>query len=139
MHLLNVTAQINYFRFFSAFDYENFFRDQIRKKKEDHSYRIFKKVRLCLGLEYYSPFPKFCQVKASGPFYSGILHLHSTHDFEGSEIGESGGMDKELRHFFIFFAHVIFHPASLAVPADPTPALRPLTPRPLTPRPLRPL
>ncbi|XP_037068313.1 5-aminolevulinate synthase, erythroid-specific, mitochondrial-like isoform X1 [Pollicipes pollicipes] len=27
-----------------AFDYEGFFRDQIRKKKEDHSYRIFKKV-----------------------------------------------------------------------------------------------
>jgi len=26
------------------FDYEGFFGDQIRKKKEDHSYRIFKKV-----------------------------------------------------------------------------------------------
>jgi len=26
------------------FEYEAFFRDQIRKKKDDHSYRVFKKV-----------------------------------------------------------------------------------------------
>lgn len=29
---------------FAVFAYESFFMDQIKKKKDDHSYRIFKKV-----------------------------------------------------------------------------------------------
>lgn len=38
-----------------AFEYENFFHEQIQRKKKDHSYRVFKKVSRLAGI---GEFPK---------------------------------------------------------------------------------